>query len=72
MRRVGDDPLDVFEANRTRLLGLAYRLLGQATEAEDVVQDAFLRWRSSNSETDGNSPRSLALRPVRYAPSSGR
>jgi RNA polymerase sigma-70 factor (TIGR02957 family) len=36
--------LERFEANRRRLFGLAYRLLGEATEAEDVVQDAYLRW----------------------------
>jgi RNA polymerase sigma factor (sigma-70 family) len=36
-----------FEANRRRLFGLAYRLLGEASEAEDVVQDAFLRWMDS-------------------------
>ncbi len=35
----------MFEANRSRLFGLAYRMLGEAAEAEDVVQDAYLRWR---------------------------
>jgi RNA polymerase sigma-70 factor (ECF subfamily) len=34
-----------FQAHRTFLAGLAYRMLGSVTEAEDVVQDAFLRWR---------------------------
>jgi hypothetical protein len=33
-----------FEAQRSRMFGLAYRLLGSAEEAEDIVQDAFLRW----------------------------
>ena len=33
-----------FAAQRARLFGLAYRLLGSAADAEDVVQDAFLRW----------------------------
>lgn len=42
------DRLERFEANRRRLFGLAYRLLGEATEAEDVVQDAFLRWMNSH------------------------
>jgi Sigma-70 region 2 len=32
-----------FEAQRPRMFGLAYRLLGSAQEAEDVVQDTFLR-----------------------------
>ncbi|RCG28549.1 RNA polymerase sigma factor SigJ [Sphaerisporangium album] len=39
--------LDQFAASRPRLLGLAYRMLGEAAEAEDVVQDAYLRWRDS-------------------------
>jgi RNA polymerase sigma factor (sigma-70 family) len=46
--RADADRLEQFEANRRRLFGLAYRLLGDATEAEDVVQDAYLRWTSSN------------------------
>jgi RNA polymerase sigma factor (sigma-70 family) len=35
---------DVFEAERGRLTGLAYRLLGERYEAQDVVQDAWLRF----------------------------
>lgn len=38
-----------FEAERGRLFGLAYRMLGEASEAEDVVQDAYLRWEASAS-----------------------
>jgi RNA polymerase sigma-70 factor (ECF subfamily) len=34
-----------FEPHRRFLGGLAYRMLGSVAEAEDVVQDAFLRWR---------------------------
>ncbi|MGO1052775.1 RNA polymerase sigma factor SigJ [Crossiella sp. CA198] len=34
----------VFEEHRSRLFGLAYRLLGSAAEAEDAVQDAAVRW----------------------------
>ena len=36
--------LQAFEAQRSRLTRLAYRMLGQVSEAEDVVQDAWLRW----------------------------
>jgi RNA polymerase sigma-70 factor (ECF subfamily) len=36
---------DAFEANRQRLKRLAYRMLGSVTEAEDAVQDAWLRWQ---------------------------
>lgn len=45
------DELAEFEAQRPRLFGIAYRMLGEATEAEDVVQDAYLRWRSVNGVT---------------------
>ncbi|NIH84480.1 sigma-70 family RNA polymerase sigma factor [Amycolatopsis granulosa] len=41
------DPLARFEAGRPRLFGLAYRLLGEAAEAEDVVQEAYLRWHAA-------------------------
>ena len=39
-----------FEANRGRLASLAYRLLGSAADAEDAVQDAFLRWQAADRE----------------------
>jgi RNA polymerase sigma-70 factor (ECF subfamily) len=35
---------EAFEANRPRLKRLAYRMLGSVAEAEDVLQDAWLRW----------------------------
>ncbi|RRS00158.1 sigma-70 family RNA polymerase sigma factor [Glycomyces terrestris] len=40
--------LERFEASRNRLASLAYRLLGSAADAEDVVQDAFLRWEAAD------------------------
>ncbi|HKA03292.1 MAG TPA: RNA polymerase sigma factor SigJ [Acidimicrobiales bacterium] len=44
---------DQFAQERPRLLGLAYRLLGSVIDAEDVVQDAWLRWqRADRSEID--------------------
>lgn len=46
---VTQERLERFEANRRRLFGLAYRLLGEASEAEDVVQDAYLRWERSDT-----------------------
>ncbi|WP_242910532.1 sigma-70 family RNA polymerase sigma factor [Actinomadura terrae] len=39
-----------FEASRNRLAALAYRLLGSATDAEDAVQDAFLRWQTADRQ----------------------
>jgi RNA polymerase sigma-70 factor (ECF subfamily) len=36
-----------FESHRRALTGLAYRMLGSRAEAEDVVQDAYLRWHEA-------------------------
>jgi RNA polymerase sigma-70 factor (TIGR02957 family) len=42
---------EVFEAQRSRLVSVAYRMLGSLAEAEDVVQEAWLRWdRAERSE----------------------
>jgi RNA polymerase sigma-70 factor (ECF subfamily) len=38
------DPTRLFQAERGHLLGVAYRLLGTVTDAEDVLQDVFERW----------------------------
>lgn len=40
-----DPSTEAFEQHRPRLLRLAYRMLGSASEAEDIVQEAWLRWR---------------------------
>jgi RNA polymerase sigma-70 factor (ECF subfamily) len=42
--------VDLFEANRDRLASLAYRLLGSGADAEDVVQDVFLRWQAADRD----------------------
>ncbi|HVG52880.1 MAG TPA: sigma factor [Vicinamibacterales bacterium] len=41
----GDDGLSAFMRVRPRLFGIAYRMLGNAAEAEDVVQDVWVRWQ---------------------------
>ena len=41
---------DAFEANRGRLKRLAYRMLGSVSEAEDAVQDAWIRWRRAPAD----------------------
>lgn len=41
-----------FEQFRPMLVGLAYRQLGSLADAEDVVQDAWLRWQRSRASTD--------------------
>jgi len=40
---------DVFETLRPRLQGIAYRMLGSLAEAEEVVQDAWLRWHEADT-----------------------
>jgi RNA polymerase sigma-70 factor (ECF subfamily) len=44
------DRTHVFEQHRGRLYGIAYRMLGSRAEAEDVVQEAWLRWDRSGHE----------------------
>ncbi len=41
---------DIFENERPRLVGLAYRMLGTIADAEDVAQDAWLRWQTRRPE----------------------
>ncbi|MET8679674.1 sigma factor-like helix-turn-helix DNA-binding protein [Streptomyces sp. NPDC004647] len=41
------DKAQQFEEHRPRLFSLAYRMLGSAAEAEDAVQDAYLRWHGA-------------------------
>src|SRR3954449_2766298 len=43
-----------FEANRTRLQAVAYRLLGSASEADDAVQEAWLRLSRSDTSAVEN------------------
>jgi RNA polymerase sigma-70 factor (ECF subfamily) len=45
-----------FEAQRPHLLGIAYRMTGSFADAEDLVQEAWLRWQAANRE-DVAAPR---------------
>jgi RNA polymerase sigma-70 factor (TIGR02957 family) len=60
-----DDGLSAFVPVRPRLFGIAYRMLGSAAEAEDVVQDVWLRWQSANRGAVENPPAYLATTTTR-------
>lgn len=46
--------IDSFAACRPRLLGIAYGMLGELTEAEDIVQEAWLRWERADRDAVRN------------------
>jgi len=50
------DSSDPFDALRPRLFSVAYRMLGTRADAEDVVQDAWLRWRQNTNREAVQSP----------------
>ncbi|MER5470678.1 RNA polymerase sigma-70 factor [Streptomyces sp. NPDC002935] len=56
-----DTATDVFEDHRPVLMGVAYRMLGRVADAEDVVQEAWLRW-SADDRSDVREPRGYLVR----------
>jgi RNA polymerase sigma-70 factor (ECF subfamily) len=46
-----DTPVELFEAERARLTGLAYRMLGSVADAEDVVSEAWVRFQRADPST---------------------
>src|SRR5882757_559408 len=60
-----DDGLLAFTEVRPRLFGIAYRMLGSAAEAEDIVQDVWLRWQATNRSVVENPPAFLATTTTR-------
>ena len=48
MSDVGPADVAVFEAERARLRGLAYRMTGTPDDADDVVQEAWIRWQRAD------------------------
>ncbi|MEU6981028.1 MULTISPECIES: RNA polymerase sigma factor SigJ [unclassified Streptomyces] len=55
------DPTDLFEEHRAMLTGVAYRMLGRAADAEDVVQEAWLRW-VADDRSEVREPRAFLVR----------
>ena len=60
-----DGGLSTFASVRPRLFGIAYRMLGSAAEAEDVVQDVWLRWQCTNRSAVENPSAFLATTTTR-------
>lgn len=56
---------DVFEEHRPVLIGVAYRMLARIADAEDVVQEAWLRWSAASRE-DVREPRAFLVRIVTH------
>src|SRR5262245_43195374 len=62
-----DDGLSAFLRLRPRLFGIAYRMLGSVAEAEDVVQDAWLRWQTTDRRVVRDAGAFLATTATRLA-----
>ncbi|WP_250212469.1 sigma factor [Acrocarpospora catenulata] len=62
----------VFAGVRPRLFGIAYRMLGSVTEAEDLVQDVWLRWQTADRATVSNPAAFLATATTRLAINAGQ
>ena len=60
-----DDGLSAFVGVRPRLFGIAYHMLGNAAEAEDIVQDVWLRWQSTDRSVVENPRAFLATTATR-------
>jgi RNA polymerase sigma-70 factor (ECF subfamily) len=62
-----DDGLSTFMSVRPRLFGIAYRMLGSAAEAEDTVQDVWVRWQTTDRSVVRDAAAFLATTTTRLA-----
>jgi len=60
--RTATEDLELFDSHRPALIGLAYRMLGDVGRAQDMVQDAWLRWH--NREVEVESPKAFLVTVV--------
>ena len=61
-----------FHIVRPRLFGIAYRVLGSASEADDVVQDAWIRWQGTDRSKVRDAAAFLAATTTRLAINVGQ
>jgi RNA polymerase sigma-70 factor (ECF subfamily) len=64
---VADDGLTAFLSARARLFGVAYRMVGSAAEAEDIVQDVWVRWQTTDRRPIKNPTAFLVTTTTRLA-----
>jgi RNA polymerase sigma-70 factor (ECF subfamily) len=62
-----DDGLSAFLSVRPRLFGIAYRMLGSAVEAEDIVQDVWVRWQTADRSVVRDAAAFLVTTATRLA-----
>jgi len=62
-----DQGLSAFISVRPRLFGIAYRMLGSAAEAEDIVQDVWVRWQTTDRSVVRDAAAFLATITTRLA-----
>jgi len=62
-----DDGLSAFMSVRPRLFGIAYRMLRSAAEAEDIVQDVWVRWQKADRRLVRDATAFLATTATRLA-----
>src|SRR4051794_41827380 len=67
LRSVSADDVTTFEAVRPRLFGIAYRVLGSASEADDVVQETWIRWQGTDRTQVRDAGAFLATTTLRLA-----
>ena len=64
---ISDAHVASFQAVRQRLFGIAYGVLGSAPDADDVVQDAWMRWQGTDRSAVRHPPAFLAAATTRLA-----
>ncbi|MEV0457787.1 RNA polymerase sigma-70 factor [Catellatospora methionotrophica] len=62
-----DEAASTFASLRPRLFGIAYRMLGSSAEAEDIVQEAWLRWQAYDRDSVRDPGAFLATTTTRLA-----
>jgi RNA polymerase sigma-70 factor (ECF subfamily) len=49
MATTEDEKIEIFDRSRSRLFGIAYRMLGTRDDADDILQEAYIRWHKTDA-----------------------